>query len=519
MSCSVEEDNIKHLQRFKNEPPHPAYIAGLIDGDGCIFIRKIKNGYQTGISIAQSRTNILQVIRYHFGGSITTSANRNNHLEDMKDEDTNYSKYAKRNQYNLLIRSNEYQVILDYIKDALILKKEQMNCLCEFSVLANRLNKNTEKESLYQRYCGIMKNSIADTVKIALNIELSIEYIQGLFDAEGCVYLDKQKPSKFYMSITQKTYPYILHKIKDFLGFGYIEGNIVYKIFKKSDCLEFIALIKEKLIVKYNQVLAFETFLQAENKTIKEEMHKICYKICNEEKHRIENFTLLNQQNENKNGYLETMRLREIKNKVCKELLRRTMYKEKSEKMKGEGNPNFGKEKSEETKLKMSIAIRNAKNGISDETIQEVRKLLDAKKTIKEIQELLNLQRYTISDIKNRKLICRTEVKEEKYCVSQEEQNIKRRKIKIHEILEIIEKTIVEHKMPLCILNELNAKRQANNNGLMAIDLTIDIIKNIRKNILLNKVPFYEIEFLAEPEKYIYYKNMIDKNYKNINTS
>ena len=37
----IEEDNLFHLKRFSKEPPHPSYISGLIDGDGCIFIRKI----------------------------------------------------------------------------------------------------------------------------------------------------------------------------------------------------------------------------------------------------------------------------------------------------------------------------------------------------------------------------------------------------------------------------------------------------------------------------------------------
>ena len=45
----MEEDNLIHLNRFKKEPPHPSYIAGLIDGDGCIFIRKLTQGYQSGI--------------------------------------------------------------------------------------------------------------------------------------------------------------------------------------------------------------------------------------------------------------------------------------------------------------------------------------------------------------------------------------------------------------------------------------------------------------------------------------
>ena len=78
----LSQDNQTHLNRFKTTPPHQSYIAGFIDGDGCIFIRKITDGYQSGITISQSRTNILQVLRHHFGGSITSSTNRNDKNED-----------------------------------------------------------------------------------------------------------------------------------------------------------------------------------------------------------------------------------------------------------------------------------------------------------------------------------------------------------------------------------------------------------------------------------------------------
>ena len=148
----MEQDNLFHLFRFKNTPPHPAYIAGLIDGDGCIFIRKIIQGYQSGITISQCRTNVLQVIRYHFGGSITTSANRNNKVEDMLDETGEfYHKHNVRNQYNLMLRSNEYKLLLDYIRFAVIIKQPQIECLNEFYKLTDIPNIVEEKEVWYRK--------------------------------------------------------------------------------------------------------------------------------------------------------------------------------------------------------------------------------------------------------------------------------------------------------------------------------------------------------------------------------
>ena len=96
----IYEDNQIHLNRFKQSPPHASYIAGFIDGDGCIFIRKIADGYQSGFSITQCRTNILQVIRYHFGGSITTSTKRNSNTTNIMNNDGHYHKFNTRNQYN-----------------------------------------------------------------------------------------------------------------------------------------------------------------------------------------------------------------------------------------------------------------------------------------------------------------------------------------------------------------------------------------------------------------------------------
>lgn len=69
---NIIEDNLLKLNKFKHITLNPSYLAGLLDGDGTIFIRKIKDGYQSGISLTQSRTNILQIIQYHYGGTIVS---------------------------------------------------------------------------------------------------------------------------------------------------------------------------------------------------------------------------------------------------------------------------------------------------------------------------------------------------------------------------------------------------------------------------------------------------------------
>jgi len=485
MTFSVKDDNLKHLGRFKNEPPCPAYIAGLIDGDGCIFIRKIKNGYQSGITLTQCRTNILQIIRYHFGGSITSTTNRNDKTIDQCDASGNFlHKFNRRNQFNLLLRSNEYKLLLDFIRFSIILKQPQLECLYEFYKFVDIKNVDEEKETLFNKCTEL--NKIKNMDDINNYTRMSIGYIQGLFDAEGCFYIDKNNSTnKFKISITQKSYPKILEKIKEFLGFGNICTH-KYVIYNKLDCLKFIALIKDGLIVKYNQLVAFETYLLTDNKELKIEM----YKICNEEKHKIECFADINCNTNGKESYNETMRIRGLKDAICREIKRKESYKEKSKKMLGEGNHNYGKVKSTELRKKLSTAIRNAKNGISDEMILNVRTLINEGKPNYEIQELLGLSRDIVSRIKNGRLVCRTENPLKKTALTKEEWSVKKRKIKLAEICSVIEKTVAG-ETPASILHTLVKAREEKT---ITNHLTIDIIKNIKRSLLQNKIPFYKNE-------------------------
>jgi len=487
-TMELKEDNTKHFNRFKNNPPHPSYIAGFIDGDGCIFIRKIIYGYQSGFAISQCRTNILQIIRYHFGGSITSSANRNDKFINIMNDDYFY-KYNIRNQYNLLIRNNEYQMLLDYLNNSFIIKEKQYQILYEFNKIANLQNKNDEKEQMYLMCSDFNKKCYLNETYLT---RLNIEYISGLFDAEGCIFIEDTL-KKVKISISQKNHPLILYEIVKFLGFGKVfTSNLI--IYKKSDCLKFIQLVKPHLIVKYNQALAFETFLETNDNNIKEQM----YSICNKEKHEIEVFTDLNQNDNGKERYLETLKIKSLKEQICKEICNKQVYREKSEKMKAEGNHNYGKTFSEETKKKMSTSIRDAKRGVSDEIIVQVRKMIkDGYKNV-EIQDLLNLPRHTITRIKNGEIVCRNEEKKERNSLTQEQVNLSKRKINTDDIIIVIEKMIEKWK-PTQILDYFIEKNKTN--------ITIDMIKNIKRNLTNSKTIIYESEL--SKEHFEYYTTLI----------
>jgi len=497
MTDTIEKDNCEKLSRFKISAPHPSYIAGFIDGDGCIFIRKIIDGFQSGFVITQCRTNILQILRYHFGGSITSSTKRNNKTENLMDENNEYfHKNNKRNEYNLLIRSNEYQVLLEYLRDCFIIKEEQYKCLYEFNKLTNLHDKTYEKENLcnlcskFNEKCKLDENYLS---------RLNGEYISGLFDAEGCVFIGAN--GRIKITISQKNNPEILHSIQKFLNYGTVNDNISFSINKKKECLAFIQLVKPFVVVKYNQIVAFETFLTTTEQLIKEQM----YKICNEEKHKIEKFVELNQNKKGKDVYLETIKLRELKEKICSQIKMQQFYKEKSEKMKGEGNHNYGKTFTEEQKKKMSSSIRDSKNGVSDETIHKVREMIKSGHKNIDIQKIMNLPRHTVTRIKNGILVCRNEEKLDRTPLTQQQVNISKRKISPDEIILVV-KHISQKKPPRDILQILINRRKK---YYIENSITIDIIKNIKRNIKNNIPVLYSNE--VDPVRYLYFNLLLEK--------
>ena len=172
--------------------------------------------------------------------------------------------------------------------------------------------------------------------------------------------------------------------------------------------------------------------------------------------------------------------------------------------MKGDGNHNFGKTFSEETRKKMSDSIRDSKGGVSDEIIIKVRESIQKGFKNTEIQELLNLPRHTITRIKSGLIVCRSEIKENKLEITQEQQNINKRKIQTDEIIIVIER-LINNWNPTRILDYLIDRRNSNN---IPNNLTVDIIKNIKRNLTNGKHVIYESEL--PKDTYEYYTQIIN---------
>ena len=452
---NIIDDNKSKLLKYKLIPPNPSYIAGLLDGDGTIFIRKIKDGYQSGISLCQSRTNILQILGYHYGGTIIKPSVL--YTDNTINEDGYYDEKNKRNSYTLMIRSNEYKYLLHDISEHIILKANQITCLLEIEKIVNKINCSEEKEELCNTCLNYNKIKTQEKYDYS---KLNIEYIQGLYDAEGYMYVsykkidDKIRFSKgVYMKITQKNHPEIITEIQNFLGFGKT-SEFIYFVDTFEDSLKLIKLLKPNLIVKYNQICAFEEYINTrlekyeKYNEILHDKRESLYKIINMEKHQIEIYEDTCMEKDGLNIKIQESL---IKEKYNKELHTKMIQ---SHKKTGINNPNYGHALSANHALNISIATTIAKRAnnpnLTNEKIREIYALKD-KLPIIEITEKYGLNRSAIAKIFQRKIIPTDDEdflskkmeflsvsKEESSIPSNQKTSIGKRALSIKEYIEII---------------------------------------------------------------------------------
>lgn len=476
-SIDILADNNFQLSRFKSTLPNSEYICGFLDGDATIYIRKLKNGYQSGISISQSRTNILRIIAYHFGGNIYCS----------KKSD----KSTHRNEFIYRISPPEIERFMTHIYNKCVIKHRQLELLKEFCQYRYDTELNDKKEELYSECYDLNNKSPTRIYKLE---NITNDYIGGIFDAEGCIYVSKDKPSKFYISITQKSHPEILLHIKEKIGYGSItdDGSKI-RIYNKPHILAFFALIEHNCIVKYNQIQYMKQYLTTHKK---EEMNELLELLSNE-KHLCETDFIDTIDKTSYTEYMnEKMKIEtQMKEQEHKEKLR-NQYIQKSIKMKTEQNHIYSAPKSEITKKRIGISNSLLKRTITDEQILQVRALLDTHNNI-EIEQKLGVKYYLISKIRNNQVCLTTELdthtKTQKR--TKEEVAIMKRKITLDEIL-ILFNMILENKPYSEMLEKVEKA-------------TIDICKNIKSKMRKGELPFYVCEF--DKEIYEQYKQQVDE--------
>lgn len=160
-----------------------AYVAGLIDADGSLYISKSirKDGYVSFDPIIMVRTTHLPTAKWllkTFGGKY-----------DKRTWDNNQWKPYYRWKFT---SDKNASLFLEKILPYLWLKKEQAHVLREYYSLAGKQNTRLRNE-LTDRIQNLNQNESVTTNTSSL---LSNAYIAGMFDGEGSSYIIKVKQSK-----------------------------------------------------------------------------------------------------------------------------------------------------------------------------------------------------------------------------------------------------------------------------------------------------------------------------------
>lgn len=498
---------------------HPSYLGGLYDGDGCIRIQKIESGYQLVVGFYQSVTNILEYLQKAFGGFIY-KINKN-------------CGPNTRQQYAHKLYGKECEMLLNYLDKGCILKHDRVITAKKF---LNHIKKENseEKEKLYLKLSQLNQGKIVPNKNYD---KINYEYIAGLFDSEG--YIGCRQNGKIKLSICQKSHPDILEKIKIFLGYG-TSNNTHFLMYNSANIKILLSKMYDFLIVKKYQVDHMFSFLETNKKlsTNKnsaeniEEKRRYHSEMMKQDKHtsiNIENEKLKQNnnfhKNVNKNVNDDIKQIEKIKkNEEIRDIM--------SEKKKGINNCNYGIIRNEEHCNKISENTIGKHRSITDEQIDEMKKLRNEGLKYTEIAKKFNMSRQCVTDYINDKFMKISDINDENMKIrfgkmkKEKEQkrkememikNMTTEQIKIHNNRKnSLSKRSYGMDIVVDIL-ELKLNKNTSTNVVKIINqkynenkITIDIVKNIWSG----KTKFDEIDFENQNMTYEKYKQIIKGNHE-----
>lgn len=234
------------------------YLAGFFDGDGSIIIEKFKtNGYSLRIKFCQSNENLLKRIQeyypfMHLDGNLRNGRENN------------------RCEFQLRAAGKQIEPLVNDLLGYSILKYEQLLEVSKFFKYINVINTNDEKESIYNKLKELKKNSTNKPYE-----RLSVQYIAGLFDAEGSVGI---YGSTLRIKLTQKSDTVILEKIAHMYNNRNKINNYAVSFYGvKSE--KFLNDIKEYTIYKNPQIKAALKYIETINDELTDDVIQLREKL------------------------------------------------------------------------------------------------------------------------------------------------------------------------------------------------------------------------------------------------
>jgi|GEM_PF-2669858 len=230
-----------------------SYLAGFFDGDGSVYITSYKranskvSSYGLSISFTNCYLPFLKEVNKYFPEGVISGGLRP-------------GRPNCRSCYNLVFGNKRCLPVLEFLKDNVIIKKEQVLLAIEY--LSNKL--------LYPKDRKEYKKRLQDLKKITQEANsfdrINKEYISGLLDAEGCISYYKSP----CIRIVQKSCPKLLEEIIKFYNYGKIREGYRLCFDKKEWCKEFLQSISNLLIIKKEEAKTFLSIVDLPNGEEKE---------------------------------------------------------------------------------------------------------------------------------------------------------------------------------------------------------------------------------------------------------
>lgn len=163
-----------------------AYLAGYIDGDGCIFIGLHKNHTKKRINLIVASTNeqVLQLFKSNFGGNINLVKTTNK---------------SWKQQFTWTLAKTDTLKLLPNIIPFLVEKKQfaemaiefhQIQCEAAAIKFVEHARKFKSTSNLVQKYQKIDFEFVKNTINPT---ELDYAFMAGFIDAECCLSVSKSK--------------------------------------------------------------------------------------------------------------------------------------------------------------------------------------------------------------------------------------------------------------------------------------------------------------------------------------
>jgi hypothetical protein len=233
------------------------YLAGFFDGDGSITVEKLSGGYTLRIKLFQSNENVLKKIQENYPFMHIRGGLRN-------------GRENQRCQYELRAAGKQIEPLVNDLLGYSILKYEQLLEASKFFKYINVINTNDEKESIYNKLKELKKNSTNKPYE-----RLSVQYIAGLFDAEGSVGI---YGSTLRIKLTQKSDTVILEKIAHMYNNRNKINNYAVSFYGvKSE--KFLNDIREYTIYKNPQIKAALKYIETINDELTDDVIQLREKL------------------------------------------------------------------------------------------------------------------------------------------------------------------------------------------------------------------------------------------------